>query len=46
VSSIKLTRIVVVVLIAALLGGAYLIVAKNDVGRRAIKQETPSGFFH
>jgi len=44
-STIKLTRMVVAVLIAAMLGGAYVIV-KNDVARRPIKQETPAGFFH
>jgi len=45
-STIKLTRMVLAVLIAAMLGGAYVIVVKNDVARRAIKQETPAGFFH
>jgi hypothetical protein len=45
-SRIKLTRMVVATLIAAMLGGAYLIVAKNDTARRATQQETPAGFFH
>jgi hypothetical protein len=41
----RLTRMIVAVLIVAMLGGAYLIVARNDATRGA-KQETPSGFFH
>jgi hypothetical protein len=45
-SRIKLTRVVIAMLIVAMLGGAYLIVAKNDAARRAINQERPSGFFH
>ena len=42
----KLTRMIVVVLIAAMLGGAYVIVARNDAATSKIKQETPTGFFH
>ena len=45
-SRIKLTRMVVAILIVAMLGGAYLIVAKSDAARRTTKQEAPSGFFH
>ena len=41
-----LTRMIVLMLIAAMLGGAYLIVAKNDAGRKDTRQESPSGFVH
>ena len=37
-------RIIVVALIAAMLAGAYMIVARNNPN--GSKQETPSGFFH
>ena len=39
-------RTLVVVLIAAMLGGAYLIVAKNGPTTDGAKQEAPSGFMH
>jgi hypothetical protein len=38
-----LARIIVAILIAAMLGGASLIIARNNTGSGA---ETPSGFFH
>ena len=38
------TRAIVVILIAAMLGGAYLIVARNTVS--GARQEAPSGFLH
>ena len=40
------TRTIVVLLIAAMLGGAYLIVAKNNPTANGAKQEAPSGFIH
>jgi len=42
----NVTRTIIVVLIAAMLGGAYLIVAKDNSTHRGAEQETPSGFFH
>ena len=45
-SAKTLTRVILVALIAAMLGGAYVIVAKNGVGTNGGKQETPSGFMH
>jgi CHASE3 domain sensor protein len=38
-------RFIVVVLIAAVLGGAYLIVANNKTAAMS-ERETPSGFLH
>ena len=41
-----LTRTIVVLLIATMLGGAYLIVARNNPTANGSKQEAPSGFIH
>ena len=38
-----LARIILAILIAAVLGGASLIIAKSNAGAAP---ETPSGFFH
>ena len=41
-----LTRVILVTLIVAMLGGAYVIVARNGAGTKGANQETPSGFMH
>ena len=41
-----LIRVVIVTLIAAMLGGAYVIVEKNGAAANGEKQEAPSGFMH
>jgi hypothetical protein len=40
------TRTLVVLLIAAMLGGAYVIVEKNGSTKIGARQEAPSGFIH
>ena len=45
-SAKTLTRVILVALIAAMLGGAYVIVARNGVATKGASQETPSGFMH
>jgi hypothetical protein len=42
----SLTRLIIVALIASMLGGAYLIVARDNTSANGSKQEAPSGFFH
>lgn len=42
----SMTRLIVVALIAAMLGGAYVIVEKSGSNAQSGKQEAPSGFFH
>ena len=41
-----LIRMAVVALIVGMLGGAYLIVSRNNVGAVPIGGDTPSGFLH
>lgn len=41
-----MTRTIIVLLIAAMLGGGYLIVEKNRPAGAGGKQDVPSGFMH
>ena len=45
-SAKTLTRVILVALIAAMLGGAYMIVARNGAATNGAKQDAPSGFMH
>ncbi len=40
------TPMILALLIAAVLAGAYLIVAKNNSAMNGARGETPSGLFH
>ena len=42
----KLGRVFVVALIAAMLGGAWIIVARNEARTGAAKEQAPTGFYH
>ncbi len=45
-SAKSLTRGIIVILIATMLVGAYVIVARDNTNANGRKQEAPSGFFH